>query len=154
LKKAYSKDVREIAIKKYTLGMDVNKISKDIHVSPRTIYYWIEDFKLRNKIEPISYSLRALGKPSKLRQIKDDKKFEDFVQNNYFLTKQQMADLWNEETKDNVTVTGISTALKRTGFTLKKASKTYIQRDENKRKQFNEKLDDLKKNHNRNNVFF
>jgi transposase len=65
-----------------------------------------------------------------------------------------MADLWNEETKDNVTVTGISTALKRTGFTLKKASKTYIQRDENKRKQFNEKLDDLKKNHNRNNVFF
>lgn len=154
MKRAYSKDMRQLALSKRESGMTVKEISESINVSVRAIFSWIRDFKTKNKIEPLSYSMRKKGKFCKLRQIQNEKKFEEFIKINNFLTHQQLADKWNKENNANVTKYGVGSAIKRIGYTFKRSTKTYKEADENKRFQFNEKLEDLKKNHNRNNVFF
>lgn len=144
MKRAYSKDIRELAIKKYENKETTKEIGESLKITKRTIQYWIKEYKETGKKEPISYSERAKGKPSKKRQIKNEKKFENFVKENQFLTHKQLAEKWNHENCEKVTKNGVFSALKRIEFTLKKTTKKYYQRNEELRKIFLQKSEELK----------
>lgn len=144
MKKAYSEDMRELALSKYEKGITKKVISEELNISIRTIFYWIREYKLTGRKKPIGYGMRALGKLTKKRQIKNYEKFEEFMKKNSFLTKKQLAEKWTKETGEKVTARGIDGAIKKIGYTFKRTTKRYYQCDEKKRKTFLEKSEELK----------
>ena len=73
-------------------------------------------------------------------KITDWEKFQKFVEVNGDKTQAQMAKLWPEEISERT----ISRALKKIGFTRKKKTYGYQERDEAKRQEFREQLNKYK----------
>lgn len=133
--KPYSYDLRTKVIEAIELdGLKKSEVSEIFNVSRNTINLW-----LRRKAETGDYQAQSTTHISPNRKIKDGQKFQEFVKANGDKTQAEMAELWQEE----ISARTISRALKQIGFTRKKKTYGYRERDENKRLAFLKKLTTL-----------
>lgn len=128
----YSKDMRERGLKLMKDGFTQEEVSKMLGVGARTLRIWKKIHKETGRTAPIINGSLNKGKPSKIRQIKDEKEFEKFVNENCFCTKKQLAEKWEKKTGQKATIDGVDSALKRINFSFKKKLKNTNKQTKNK----------------------
>lgn len=126
--KAYSDDFRRKVIEAIELdGHRKNVVSELFNISRNTIDLWLKRKAETGDIKPKPH--RSSGSNHK---ITDWDKFRAFVQEHGDKTQEQMAQLWDDEISDRT----ISRALQKIGFTRKKKTYGYEERDEAARQAF------------------
>ncbi|WP_216595581.1 IS630 family transposase [Myxosarcina sp. GI1] len=133
----YSYDLRKKAVNAVKRGEKKIVICRLMRISRNTLNLWLQREK-----ETGDYSAIANRPPRENRKIQDLERFKQFVKQHQDKTQQQMADLWGE----NLTQQNISDGMEKLGITRKKTY-GYQERDEEKRKQFKEKLHQKSSNH-------
>ncbi|MDF5709273.1 MAG: IS630 family transposase [Nostoc sp. S4] len=130
--KPYSYDLRQKVIQAIELdGMSKTQAAQVFQISRNTINLW-----LHRKASTGDYQALANQPPGNGHKITDWEKFRTFVEANGDKTQAQMAKLWSEEISERT----ISRALKKIGFTRKKKTYGYQERDEAKRQEFRAEL--------------
>ena len=126
----YSYDLRKKAVNAYNRGEKKIFICRLMNISRNTLDLWLKREKKTGDFQAI-----AKRPPKNNRKIQDLKRFEQLVNQHKDKTQQQIADLWGE----NLTQQNVSDGIKNLGITRKKTY-GYQERDEEKRKEFKEKI--------------
>jgi transposase len=135
--KAYSEDLCEKVMRAIELdGMPIIEASEVFDVARSTIYRW-----KHRKIE--TGSLKAKKRKGAEGIIQDWEQFRIFVEEHKDSTQEEMAELWNQ----TISARTISRALKKIGFTRKKKTYGYRERDEEARKEFIQKRGNARNPH-------
>ena len=129
----YSYDLRQKVIKAIDGGMSKTQVSSIFKISRNTINTWLH--RRRETGDIIALTGYQKGYNPK---IPDLEQFRKFAQINGSKTQKEMADEWPDKVSDRT----ISKALKKIGYTIKKKTYGYRERDEDKRKKFLAKIRD------------
>ena len=129
----YSYDLRQKVIKAIDGGMSKTQVSSIFKISRNTINTWLH--RRRETGDIIALTGYQKGYNPK---IPDLEQFRKFAQINGSKTQKEMADEWPDKVSDRT----ISKALKKIGYTRKKKTYGYRERDEDKRKKFLAKIRD------------
>lgn len=130
--KPYSYDLRQKVIQAIELdGMKKSEAAEIFQISRNTINLW-----LSRKAETGDYKALPNQPPGNGHKITDWEKFVQFVGENGDKTQVEMAQLWPEKISDRT----ISRALKKIGYTRKKKTYGYRERNEKKREDFREEI--------------
>lgn len=122
MKRAYSQDIRELALKKLREGKSKCQIGRELNITPRTIYNWVKTAEENGRTKPIGYGERNKGKISPLRKIKpeEEAEFYTFVVKHRFKPKKQMIELWYAQTGRIISIRAIETFMRCNKITRKK----------------------------------
>lgn len=107
-------DFRCQAIEAVKQGERKTKVAKMFNISRNTLDLWLKRVESTGDCHP-----KPRGQRNPWRKIKDPEQFEAFVQLHSHKTQAEMARLWGE----GVTQQNISDALKRIGWSRKKADR-------------------------------
>lgn len=118
--KAYSKDFRELAIKKMKIEKNAKKVAEEMGIAVRTVNHWMYVERKENRTYPIASKDRKKVEKKCMRKIKDLKMFKDFVDRNKGLSAPALRKKFEEETGIIVSVSTIKLMLKLIGYTCKK----------------------------------
>ena len=130
--KAYSYDLRQKVIQAIKLdSLKITQASEIFSISRNTIRLW-----LKRERETGDFQALPNQPPGNGHRITDWEKFTKFVEVNGDKTQVEMAKLWPSEISDRT----ISRGLKLIGFTRKKKTYGYQERDEVKRIKFKEEI--------------
>lgn len=136
--KPYDLDLRQKVIESIELnGMKPSEVSQMFGISRNTINQWQQ-----LKAETGGLKPRPRHQPEHRHKIQDWSKFRAFVVANADKTQAEMAALW----EDDISARTIARALQKIGFTRKKKTYGYRQRDEAKRAEFVARLETLEPN--------
>jgi transposase len=134
--KPYSYDLRRKVIEAIELdGMKRCEASDYFHISRNTINLWFQ-----RKAATGDFKAKQPEHHGQKESIKDMSAFRAFVERHEDKTQTEMAQLWPEE----ISARSISRALRKIGFTRKKKTYGYRERDEQKRTLFQDQLAPLK----------
>jgi transposase len=111
----FSVDLRERVLAAKDDGMDVAEITKVFKVSRRAIYDWIT---LRKKTK--SLAPKTGYQKGHSHKVKDWKQFTLFAEDNKHRTLEEMTVEWQKITNDSISISVMSKALKKIGYTSKK----------------------------------
>ncbi len=132
----YSYDLRLKAIAAYHSGKKKIEISRYFNLSRNTLDLWLKRAEKTGDIKA-----NKPGPKLSNAKIQDLEKFSLFVAKNNDKTPKEIGELWG----DNVTQQNVSYACKKLGITRKKKTFGYQERDEEKRKEFVQKLEKIAK---------
>lgn len=133
--KPYSNDLRQKAIDAIELnGMKRCETAELLGISRNSINLWFNRKAQTGTIEP-----KKREKQGHSHKITDWEEFRDFVQKNNDKTQAEMAELWPHPISGRT----IGRGLKKIGFTRKKKSYGYRERDEKKRAEFQKRISPL-----------
>jgi len=110
MRKAYSTEVRAMAILAVAKGERKVKVARTFCIPPKTLYLWCKEQREKGKISPIKNYQKGYG-----HKIKDLCAFKDFVVKNHNCTSKEMAQKWG-----NISASSIKRYLKKINFTRKK----------------------------------
>ncbi len=131
--KPYSYDLRQKVINAIELdGMTKTEAAQVFQISRNTINLW-----LQRKSETGDYQALPNEPPGFGHKITDWEEFQKFVEANGDKTQVEMAELWPGEISHRT----ISRALNKIGFTRKKKTYGYQERDEVKREEFRKEIE-------------
>lgn len=134
--KPYSYDLRSKVIEAVKKGKKKIEISRFFNISRNTLDLW-----LKQQEETGDYKPKEPIRKGTIPKIKDLEEFGKFVKENRGKTQKQMAQLWG----DNLTQQNVSYACQKLGITRKKKTYGYQERDEERRREFKEKLEKIDK---------
>ena len=133
--KHYSPDFRqkivELILDKKITSTELNKTLK---ISRNTIHLWIKKYKNTGNLE------RSPGSGKKPK-IDDLEKFKKIVDDNPDATQKELGQLYGGASQS-----AVCKAMKKIGYTYKKRTSAYQERDETKRKRFQTNMNKKKKN--------
>ena len=130
--KPYSQDLRQKVINAIELdGMKRCEAAELFGISRNSINLWFQ-----RKNETGSLSPKKRETPGHSHKITDWDAFEDFVRKHHDKTQAQMAHLWPKP----ISARTIGRGIQKIGFTRKKKSYGYRERDEQKRAEFRQRL--------------
>ena len=129
----YSYDLRQKVIKAIDGGMSKTQVSSIFKISRNTINTWLHRRRETGDIKAKTGYQKGYNP-----KIPDLEQFRKFAQINGSKTQKEMADEWPDKVSDRT----ISKALKKIGYTRKKKTYGYRERDEDKRKKFLAKIRD------------
>lgn len=128
--KPYSYDLRTKVINAIDRGMSKTQASRVFRISRNTINLWLNRIKETGDYQPKKGYQKEYN-----AKITDLSEFQNFADINGSKTQKEMAEIWPETISDRT----IAKALKKIGYTRKKTY-GYIERNEEKRKEFQEKI--------------
>lgn len=126
--RAYSQDLRIRALNLILDGMLILEVSKLLKISRPTLYKW------KNELETTGSTQPKKRIPPQMGKIKDLEKFQQFVDGNSDKIQEELAQLWGNCSRHT-----IGRVLKKISYTRKKTY-CYIERDEEARNEFKEKI--------------
>src|SRR5579859_7068310 len=130
---AYSLDLRERIIQYWQDGEPLAKIARLFKVSVSTVKRYVGRFKVNGDVQP-TLQRRMTGKLSK----RLCKQLVRQVERHADATLAQQAERWNKCHAVKISVSCISRALRRMGYTRKKKTLGAVERDEQARAAFRE----------------
>lgn len=128
----YSVDLRQKAVDAVDRGIPKRQICRTLNISRNTLDLWLKCREKTGSLEA-RWEVPRGPKPT----IQDLEAFREFAEEYGHLTQKEMAELW----PDPVSAKTISRALKKIGFTRKKKSYLYRERDEEAREEFKRELE-------------
>lgn len=131
---AYSEDLRIKALDLIGTGMSISKVSATLKISRPTLYRWKKRLETTGSTAP-----KKSMPPPQSSKIKDWKKFQEFIDIHSDKTQKELALLWG-----NVSPHTISRGLIKIGYTRKKKTYAYMERNEGECSLFREKLKNYK----------
>jgi transposase len=130
--KPYSYDLRQKVIQAIKLdGFKISEASQIFNINRNTIRLW-----LKRERETGDFQALPNQPPGNGHKITDWEKFKSFVEKNGDKTQIEMAQLWQVKISERT----MSRGLKKIGFTRKKKTYGYQERDEVKRREFLEEI--------------
>ena len=107
---AYSKDLRERALRLMASGMSISRVSRLLDVSRPTLYKWGNQVEQTGRVEA-----QPPRPPIPHQKIEDWQAFREFVAQHGELTTSEMAQKWG-----NISRHTIGRGLRKIGYTRKK----------------------------------
>ena len=121
----YSSDLRQKAIQSIDEGRSVCEVSQQFHISRNTLYLWLKRRRDTGCVEPT----KNYHNPHN-RQIQDLEHFKEFVSTRRDWTQSELGEAYGVSAKV------VGRALKKIGWSRKKKTNLYKERDEQKRVAF------------------
>jgi len=131
----YSYDLRRKVIEAIDAGRKKTEVSKFFNISRNTINLW-----LNKKKETQDYQAEVGYQKGYRPKIANLEEFQQFAQKHGGRTQEEMAEIWEGEISSRT----IGKALKKIGYTRKKKTYGYRERDEGKRQEFLAKISQKK----------
>ena len=119
MNKNHSVNIRELVVDCYNKSvMSLKEISETFKVSIRSIFRWALLFKETGSVE------KRKRNDFDRNKIQDLKAFKEFIDENNDKSNKELAKLWSEKTKINVSASTIQRNLNKINYTFKKKQKS------------------------------
>ena len=131
----YSSDLRQKVIQSIDEGRSISQVSQLFHISRNTLYLWLKRRRDNGSVEPT----QNYHNPHN-RQIQDLEHFKEFVSTRRDWTQAELGEQYGVSAKV------VGRALKKIGWSRKKKTNLYKERDEKKRAVFKAEKEKKKTN--------
>jgi transposase len=120
MRKYYSKDFREMILKKLDDGKSKLSLEREFKISSRTIYDWEKIREKDGRTAPIEFEDRKYRGTRARAKIQDLNKFREFIDKNPGKSSPILTKIWNDENIISVSASTIKKTLRLISYTYKK----------------------------------